>query len=348
MTASPEILGQDAAWASLTSTWKSGRLAHAFLFHGPRGVGKASLARRFAGALLCARSRKLSACGTCDACRAFAAGEHPDFDEIAPPSGARNISIDAMRDMSRRAGLSPSMNGRRVFLIDDAHAMTEEAANSLLKTLEEPPDPVVMLLVTFKPQALLPTVLSRTRQLTFRSLPAPVCVDVLRKDHGLERDEATDLTALSQGSPGRALEMRSNAAYLRRDEIVSEILRAQKRTVFDSAAKLLEIGKEAGPEGAGLEPLRMGLREVLLMVATFLRDVEVSRRTGGAADLLHRRGGPSVARALAVGDGRWAAEALDALTQARDAIEGNVKPVLVLEWWLSRVVRALDHCRTYS
>jgi len=336
-----EIIGQDRALATLDRAVASGRVAHAYLFHGPRGVGKHAVALRFASRLLCEHPDGADPCGRCPSCVAFRAGEHPDFDRIAPPPGARNLSIDAVRELTRRASLSSSRGVRRVFVIDDAHALTEEAANSLLKILEEPPPGTVIVLVTHRPESLLPTVVSRTRAIPFHPLRREACLDVLDKRHGVPREEAEPLASLALFSPGRALELRESVSYKRKEEILERLCDVKRETVFEAASDLLEIARETGG-GKTLENLREGLRQVFLLAGAFLRDVEARRRAGDGAEMIFRAPAGALRRALARGGGRWAAPGLDALGRARDALDGNVTPSLVTEWWLSDLVRKMD------
>jgi len=333
-----DIVGQERVLDTLKRAVAVSRIAHAYLFHGPRGVGKCAVARGFASFLLCDAPREGESCGTCPSCTAFLAGKHPDFDFLAPPEGARQISIDAVREISRRAHLTPSRSARRVFLIDEAHAMTEEAANSLLKTLEEPPPGTVILLITFKPEALLSTVVSRTQPVFFRALPPSTCARLLVERHAVPPEEAEELAGLSIGAPGLALEIRADAAYQRRDEIIEALWNVEKRTLFEHAETLLEIARESGGSKT-LESLREGIRSVLRIASTLLRDVAVLARTGDEGAVLNLS---NRSRARAFAD-RWhwglAETSLESLARARGALERNVSPSLVVEWWLSSWLR---------
>ena len=341
MTSDPEIAGQEAAFERLRLTLADSRVPHAFLFHGPRGVGKFTVAKRFAAALLCTAPREGLPCGRCRSCAASASGSHPDLDFLAPPEGSRTIPIDAVRELVRRASLTPVCGGRRVFLIDNAHDLSEEAANSLLKVLEEPPDPVVLLLVTWRPESLLPTVLSRTQAVAFKPLPAGVCAALLRDRHGLPAEEAAELAELGAGSPGRALELRDCPAFRWRDKIFGEILETRRGSFFEGGARLAELAK-ASARGDSLEALREGLRTVFSLAAAFLRDVEAARRSPGSKGILGQAAAPALARALEIGAGAWATAALARLSQARESLDRYVNPALVAAWWLSKAALAKE------
>jgi len=174
------------SWQALHSL--RGRLPHALLLKGAKGIGKLDLALNFAQSLLCARPADDGlACGTCDSCRWFGQESHPDFrlvqpdvmavnDEAEEKAGgkkpSREIAVDQIRELSAFANLSAHCGGYRIVLIHPAEAMNNNAANSLLKTLEEPTEKLLFLLVTHKPQQLLPTILSRCLSLPIAT-PSP-------------------------------------------------------------------------------------------------------------------------------------------------------------------------------
>lgn len=160
---------QPRAAAVLRRALDGGRVAHAWAFVGPPGSGRTSAALAFAGALLC----PAGGCGRCRACALVAARRHPDLHLIEPtppetnPRGARALRIGAIRELERLAALAPAMGGRKVFVLDDAERMTEEAPQAFLKTLEEPPPGTVLILVLPRLRALPATVLSRCQVVRF-------------------------------------------------------------------------------------------------------------------------------------------------------------------------------------
>ena len=194
------------------------RLASTFLFVGPAGVGKATFATRLAQALLCetVAEEQLDACGQCSACTQLLAGSHPDMLTVARPKDRAFIPLEAFigeRDKRMRDGLihhlslKPFQGGRKIALIDDADLLNEEGANSLLKTLEEPPPMSVLILVGTSEQKQLPTIRSRSQVVRFGPLSNDdVAKILLQKELVGGPAEASQLAALSAGSVRRALE----------------------------------------------------------------------------------------------------------------------------------------------
>ncbi|HXG02062.1 MAG TPA: DNA polymerase III subunit delta', partial [Candidatus Binatia bacterium] len=155
--------GQPRAAALLDRALATGRVAHAYAFVGPAGSGRTATALAFAAALLCGQG----GCGACRACTLAAQRQHPDLHVIAPtppegnPRGPRAIRIGAVRELERRAWLRPAMAARKVFILDDADRMTEDAPQAFLKTLEEPPPGTVIVLILSRLRAVPATIISR-------------------------------------------------------------------------------------------------------------------------------------------------------------------------------------------
>lgn len=191
-------------WARLHALRASGRLPHALLFAGPVGIGKRAFAQRLGRMLVCTAGIERAPCGECAACRQYEAGTHPDCTTLSPPEPGKSISVEAVRDVTGRLGLSGQ--GTKVALVDTAEAMTTSAANSLLKTLEEPPGDAMLLLVSDRSGRLPATVRSRCQRFAF-ALPT---YDVARgwlaqqgvdqPDHWLARSGGAPLAALALAS----------------------------------------------------------------------------------------------------------------------------------------------------
>lgn len=179
-----------------------GKVHHAYLFSGPSGVGKRTLALEIAKTLLCLESQK-EACNHCQSCLLFARSAHPDFFLIEPEKNS--IGIDTVRDFVQHLSLKRVLSPFRVGIVDEAEKLTEEAANCLLKTVEEPPERVVLFLVTSQVTTLPQTLLSRCQHLVFPSLPERLVAEYLEKEKGIEPSRAYTVALFSLGSIDEAL-----------------------------------------------------------------------------------------------------------------------------------------------
>ncbi len=181
-----EVVGQEGAAETLKQAILKERLAHAYLFCGPRGVGKTSMARIFASALKCPQAQEADPCGECETCRHIATGEDMDVVEM---DGASHRGIDDIRDLIQHVKFRPTAGRYRIFIIDEVHMLTREAFNALLKTLEEPPAHVKFVFATTEPEKVLPTVISRCQRLDFAAIsPADI---VKRLKQICEQESAT-------------------------------------------------------------------------------------------------------------------------------------------------------------
>jgi DNA polymerase III subunit delta' len=206
------ILGHDDVVEQFRRSLASGRLASTYLFLGPEGIGKRSLAVRLAKALMCKHGpeQELAPCGRCESCLLLDAGNHPDLDIVGLPAGKRQLPVETFigdRDHRNQEGLChnlalrPQLGRRRVAIIDDADYFTTESANCLLKTLEEPPHGVVIFLIGTNRSRQLPTILSRSQVVRFQPLPLDAVTRLLA-EQGLadSPQQAERLAAESGGS----------------------------------------------------------------------------------------------------------------------------------------------------
>ncbi len=196
------LLGQEKGKRILLRSLAAGRIPHALLFRGPDGVGKALFARGLAAVLNCRDQAAGAACGRCPSCRKLAAMNHPDFLVVRPEKGA--LKIEQIRRLSRELSYPPYESKRRVVVLEDIQTMRREAANSLLKTLEEPPADNLLVLTADASREILPTLVSRCQVVPFVPLSLVDTVTLLQQ-HGVDAVAAPLLARLSEGSPGRAL-----------------------------------------------------------------------------------------------------------------------------------------------
>jgi DNA polymerase III subunit delta' len=311
------IVGQVGAVALLQRAIAGDRLAHAYAFVGPPGVGRRLTAVAFAQAALC----PARGCGTCAVCRRVAAVQHPDCQVISPtpprdnPKGAPMIRIEQVRELQRTAALAPLEADRKVFVLDEAERMTLPTAQALLKTLEEPPPRTHLVLIVSNPLALPPTVLSRCQRVRFRPL-AEGDLGPLLAARGMESGASALLARLTEGRPGVALTTDLDGLRARRE-----------------VALALAAAPPARLGGAldGTPTDRATVAAHLELYWTWYRDA-LSLATGGSVALLVHADQEPALRALA---GRLSVPALVvALRQVKVAwmaLEVNVNPRLALE-----------------
>ncbi len=232
------MIGQDALRAQLERSIAMGRLAHAMLIAGAAGAGKMRLALELAQALNCETGGE--PCGDCRQCSRIAASKHADVRVIGAPGQA--VKIEEMRELQQDAALVPFEGRNRVFIIDGAERMTGEAANCLLKTLEEPPDNVYLLLLTQQPAALLPTVRSRCRLVELRPVAAGL-IEAMLTEGGADAETARTIARLAEGRAGWAAEATADPSVLeaRRERLDDSIAVAG----MDYSARLVRAAKIA-------------------------------------------------------------------------------------------------------
>jgi len=197
-----EIKHQKPAIRLLTSAIKEKRLAHAYLFTGIKGVGKETTANALVFHLFCEKSQEIP-CGTCRACKKLEKKVHPDYLIIAPEK--KEITIRQIREVVNFLKYSPMEAPYKVILLKEADKLNLEAANALLKSLEEPPEFALFVLITDNFTQLLPTIISRSQVVRFRALPKAWIAEELKKRYWFEEEVAWDLAEISQGSIGIAI-----------------------------------------------------------------------------------------------------------------------------------------------
>lgn len=197
-----EIIGQEHVVQTLTNAISSGMISHAYLFSGPKGSGKTTVARLLAKAVNCENLSDSEPCNKCSSCKEIVAGNAVDLIEI---DAASHRGIDEIRDLREGIRFSPVRLKYKVFVIDECHQLTKDAANALLKTLEEPPAHAIFILATTEPQKMIPTIISRCQRFDFRRLKVPEIIEKLqlisKKEKIKFEKEALSLIAInSRGS----------------------------------------------------------------------------------------------------------------------------------------------------
>ncbi len=312
-----DIIGQDRAVAILQRALENARVPSAFLFAGPPGCGRMGAAVALAASLNCETG--VLACGTCPSCRMHAAGTHPDLHVIGLRKDKREIVIEQIReDLVESAHLLPFSGRAATFIVDDAQEMNLSASNALLRTLEEPPATTRIVLVAASRDSVLPTIASRCQTLAFAPL-ARRAIELLLVRQGVEPSLAAAVAPLARGSMERAL-------FYAKDRL-PERLAAQFAPLASlreaDSAKLLDLALRWGKN-------REDALAVLDLMAEWYRDAMVLSERGGPEQILHRSSAAAIGD-LAAGMGRTSAFALEAVENAREALEGNANVELALD-----------------
>jgi DNA polymerase-3 subunit delta' len=301
----------------LEAAVNGGRLPHALLLQGPRGVGKEQFAAVLAAALVCTgRGARLEPCGVCAECVLTRAGSHPDLHWLRRPEDRKTISVDQVRELAERLAMTSMRRGRRVAIVAPAHAMTPNAQNALLKTLEEPAPGTLLVLVTSRPSAVLPTLRSRCQRI---ELPRPDGQVARAWVAGALGSPPSDrLLELAHGAPIRALELAPHAAGL--DAQMCGVL----ESYFDGRRDVTAAAEEMMGEGL---PVRLDWLE------SWLGDLARRRLLGDAtpvtlpaSDMLQRVGAEVNITALF--------GLVDRLRDAKRLLDGSVAGQLLVESWL--------------
>lgn len=332
------IEGHDAVVDAFVGAQARGRVAGSYLFIGPAGVGKGMFARKLAKALVCAAARPgLVPCDACASCVQAEAGSHPDIDVVQKPEDRATIPLDTfigaaehrMREgLCWRILLRPALGSRKVAIILDADHLADEAANSLLKTLEEPPDGAVMILVGTALERQLPTIRSRCQIVRFRPLSADTVFRILDREAEpgqVDEPRLRACAAAAGGSLARARLLLDPALAEFRGRLMA-LLAQRPLPGVELARETLAVVEAAGKEAP---PRRARLKIVLESVIEFLQAV-VRRDVAGdmPAD-------PVLARAISSwgGDAEAAAAAIGHTLDALDAIDRNANLTILVDAW---------------
>ncbi|MBE0476612.1 MAG: DNA polymerase III subunit delta' [Coriobacteriia bacterium] len=363
-----DLAGQRRASELLSAEVRAGTVSHAYLFVGPPGAGKKTAAKALACSLFCGDG----GCGACPACRRVRAGFHPDF-RVIRPEGAATYVIEQVREVIHDVALKPVQASWKVYVFEAADAFNEGSANAFLKTLEEPPADVVIVLLAHDHRAVSPTIVSRCQVVRFERLPPSVAERMVAEKAGVELDRAREALAAAGGVAPRAIELlRSPAKREARERLLAvlkELPVMDAHDVLCSARELLTAVKAPLDElkafqaeelaerrefvgRGGTKPLeerhkreltakeREGVLELLNVTESWLRDCLAI--SAGAGELAVNRdvrdAADEVAAALAPGT---AVRAISEVAEARRRLAYNVNPQLAVEAMLFGVREVL-------
>jgi DNA polymerase-3 subunit delta' len=370
-----EVAHQPRAQRILQLALAGGRLPHAYIFAGPRGVGRRMLAERFAAVLLCGRpsqvapptewtwgdrTKVLDSCGECEDCVALQAGTHPDFHAIDrqlaqhhpdPQVRARkglDLSIEVIRHfVLERVTHKPIQGRAKVFIIHDADEMSTGAQNAMLKTLEEPPGTTFLILRSRSAELLLPTTRSRCQVVSFSALPTEFVERQLIEQHGIKPAVAHFAARYSEGQLGWAVEQLQEGLLERRAAVMRPLAEVAADSALGVAKVLREQASAFGgawaehtPDVTDAQATRKGVRGILCVVASVLRDA--LNLSLGRDDEVANVDQMGIVRQLA---GRTSTDGLlaciEAIGQAGAQIDRNANVQLTLEGLCIRLGRSL-------
>jgi len=303
-----KLIGNESVKSSLRQLLSSDRLPNSLLFAGPQGVGKRQFAFELARAFVCQASKENGACGKCPACvrisrfntpttekgedydRVFFS-EHADVGLVIPYK--RNLRVGAIRALEIQANFRPYEASARVFIVDDADKMNDAASNALLKTLEEPPHTTYIILVSARPNLLLPTIRSRCQIIRFAPVSSVAIETYLRTSRGMDSDDATLVARITDGSVARAMEFDVAKFRAQREVQLANIEKAlvkMDRPALVRASEQMNDAKNKDLYEANLDILESLVRDMWLLKngsdPGAIRHLDLSERLRAVADLV--------------------------------------------------------------
>ncbi|MCK4691608.1 MAG: DNA polymerase III subunit delta' [Desulfuromonadales bacterium] len=318
------IIGHKQQINILQRSLKNQRIAHAYLFDGPDGVGKRLVALALARALFCQTG---DGCGDCPPCRKVDHNNHPDL-HLLDAEGT-SIKIDQVRSLQQDLALRPLEGKYKVCLIDGAEQLNPAAANALLKTLEEPQPNTVIILLTSQPEKLLPTIRSRCQRLPFHRLPKQRLTEILANRLELDETEASILAALSEGSFQKALGKNKGLYLERRGDLLRSLLSLSSGSIIP----LFSLAEELAAE-------KEQLNEILEIYQAFFRDLLLLKHGRPEDEMVNIDLKETLYRQLAVETTTSLLQKLQALETGRYHLQRNVNRQLAMEFMLMRMTAA--------
>jgi DNA polymerase-3 subunit gamma/tau len=345
-----DLVGQQHVTETLKNAIKNDRVAHAYIFSGARGVGKTTAARILAKAMNCVKGPTAQPCGECDSCKEITAGSSLDVIEI---DAASNRGIDQIRELREMVRYAPAASRRKVVILDEAHMLTGEASNALLKTLEEPPDRVIFVMATTQPEDLADTIRSRSQHFHFRALTfaeiAGRLEEIARKeDLKIEAGAMAVIARMAEGSLRDALSLLEQARAYCGDTISDKEVRELLGVVPDDALEELvgAIASGSADRALGLvhtfQKEGRNLQHFCREAIRHMRNLLIARVCGADSDLIAATPDqrPGLAKAAAQFSEEDLTRFFQILLQTDDDLRRKPDPRVHLEMGLLRLINA--------
>jgi DNA polymerase-3 subunit gamma/tau len=345
-----DLVGQQHVTETLKNAIKNDRVAHAYIFSGARGVGKTTAARILAKALNCVKGPTPNPCGECDSCKEIAAGTSLDVIEI---DAASNRGIDQIRELREMVRYAPAASRSKVVILDEAHMLTGEASNALLKTLEEPPDRVIFVMATTRPEDLVDTIRSRSQHFHFRALTfaeiARRLEEIANKENlKIEPGAVAVISRMAEGSLRDALSLLEQARAYCGDTIPDKDVRELLGVVPDDALEELiqAIAEGSADRALGLvhtfQKEGRNLQHFCREAIRHMRNLLIARTCGADSDLIAATPDqrPALAKAATLFSEEDLTRFFQILLQTDDDLRRKPDPRVHLEMGLLRLINA--------
>jgi DNA polymerase-3 subunit gamma/tau len=345
-----DLVGQQHVTETLKNAIKNDRVAHAYIFSGARGVGKTTAARILAKALNCVKGPTATPCGECDSCKEITAGTSLDVIEI---DAASNRGIDQIRELREMVRYAPAASRSKVVILDEAHMLTGEASNALLKTLEEPPDRVIFVMATTQPEDLVDTIRSRSQHFHFRALTfaeiAGRLEEIAQKENlKIEQGAMAVIARMAEGSLRDALSLLEQARAYCGDTISDKEVRELLGVVPDDALEELvgAISEGSADRALGLvhtfQKEGRNLQHFCREAVRHMRNLLIARTCGADSDLIAATPDqrPALAKAAALFSEEDLTRFFQILLQTDEDLRRKPDPRVHLEMGLLRLINA--------
>ncbi len=314
-----DVIGQDKIIGHLQNAIRMQKVSHAYLIQGESGSGKKMLASIFAKALQC-EEQGIEPCGRCQSCKQANSYNHPDICWVQHEKAT--IGVDDIRvQLNNDILIKPYSSRYKIYIIEDAEKMTEQAQNAMLKTIEEPPAYAIILLLTVNAKLLLPTILSRCILLNIRPVARKAVVQLLKEQHGIAGYMAEIAADFADGVPGKAISYAQSLEFVTQKEDVLKVLRRLDKMPIE---ELYQKGKEWAGK-------KQELPDIFSLMNLWFRDILVMKSTNGKARLVFREEEAELMRQAELFSYHNLDNCLEAIETMKQRMNANVNLEVSLE-----------------